>query len=533
MSYTALYRKLRPKSFKDVIGQQHIVRTIQNQITTNRVSHAYLFCGTRGTGKTSTAKIFAKAINCMSPEEGGPCNKCISCEAINSSRTMNVIEIDAASNNGVDNIREIREEVKYPPTEGNYKVYIIDEVHMLSTGAFNALLKTLEEPPNHVVFILATTDPQKIPPTILSRCQRFDFKRITQQQMTEKLKQYMSEENINISDSAIQYISSVSDGAMRDALSILDQTISFYYNQNITLENVLEIMGSVDNKVFFDLTEALSLFDSIRVLEIINDIYINGRDINQFVNDFISHLRNLLISSNLKGDSLALDFSEENIERLKVQASKINQQALIHYINAFSALQNQIKYASNEVILMEVLCLKLCNPETQKSDEALFSRIEKLEAKMNERINNPIISNNITNNEYINTEPVKKLEKAIPDDINNVKKKWEEFVSNFKMPLRGMLNSSTANYLEGDTLVIISKNPVTSEHLQNPNAIEQIKNVLADMFEKDFDICFLSKDEYDKRHKQIYGIVDENIFNNKDFTEIFDDDIIDIIIEED
>ena len=225
MRYIALYRKMRPKNFDKLVGQEHIVKTLRNQINSDRINHAYLFCGTRGTGKTSTAKIFAKAINCKSPENGQPCGKCDSCKSIEDGSDMNVIEIDAASNNGVDNIREIRDEVKYPPTNARFKVYIIDEVHMLSIGAFNALLKTLEEPPAHVVFILSTTDPQKIPVTILSRCQRFDFKRISAVKIEETLKKYMKEEGVSVSDDALFYIASVSDGAMRDALSIIDQCV--------------------------------------------------------------------------------------------------------------------------------------------------------------------------------------------------------------------------------------------------------------------------------------------------------------------
>ncbi|HIT86609.1 MAG TPA: DNA polymerase III subunit gamma/tau, partial [Candidatus Coprocola pullicola] len=241
MSYTALYRKFRPDTFSGVIGQEHIVKTIKNQILSDRVSHAYLFCGTRGTGKTSTAKIFARAINCLAPKEGNPCNECTLCRAALENRSMNVIEIDAASNNGVDNIREIREEVKYPPTQGKYKVYIIDEVHMLSSGAFNALLKTLEEPPEHVIFILATTDPQKVPATILSRCQRFDFHRITTEQIAQTLSEYMKIEDIPVQKEALHYIARLGDGSMRDSLSILDQCTAFYSDELLTLEKVLDV----------------------------------------------------------------------------------------------------------------------------------------------------------------------------------------------------------------------------------------------------------------------------------------------------
>ena len=257
MAYQALYRKFRPDTFDGVVGQDHIVRTLKNEIVSDMVSHAYLFCGTRGTGKTSTAKIFAKAINCLSPKDGEPCGKCAMCTAIQEGRSVNVIEIDAASNNGVDNIRDIREEVKYPPTEGKYKVYIIDEVHMLSPGAFNALLKTLEEPPAHVIFILATTDPQKVPVTILSRCQRFDFKRISSGEITKTLKKYIKIEGAQAEESALSAIGRLADGSMRDSLSILDQCLAFYHNEVITEDKVLEVCGATDDGVFFDITDAI------------------------------------------------------------------------------------------------------------------------------------------------------------------------------------------------------------------------------------------------------------------------------------
>ena len=250
MSYQALYRKFRPGEFGEVKGQEHIVTTLKNQIKADRIGHAYLFCGTRGTGKTTIAKILAKAVNCENPVDGGPCNECATCKSIANGTSMNVVEIDAASNNGVDNIREIRDEVQYSPTEGKYRVYIIDEVHMLSIGAFNALLKTLEEPPSYVIFILATTEAHKIPVTILSRCQRYDFKRITVSTITDRLRELADREGVDAEDKALTYIAKVADGGMRDALSLLDQCISFYMGQKLTYDNVLEVLGAVDTEIF-------------------------------------------------------------------------------------------------------------------------------------------------------------------------------------------------------------------------------------------------------------------------------------------
>ena len=273
MAYTALYRKFRPQTFESVIGQEHIVRTLKNQMKTGRVSHAYLFCGTRGTGKTSTAKIFARAINCTNPTaDGEPCNECAVCKDILAGRSVNVIEIDAASNNGVDNIREIREEVKYPPTQGKYKVYIIDEVHMLSAAAFNALLKTLEEPPAHVIFILATTDPQKVPATILSRVQRFDFRRITTETIAQTLMGYLKEEGQQATPEAVRYVAHLGDGSMRDSLSILDQCLAFFSGEEVTLEKVLDIMGAVDQTIFFEMTDALAKRDAKEAMLLVHII---------------------------------------------------------------------------------------------------------------------------------------------------------------------------------------------------------------------------------------------------------------------
>ncbi len=295
MAYQALYRKWRPLEFEDVKGQEHIVTTLKNQIRADRIGHAYLFCGTRGTGKTTVAKIFAKAVNCEHPVDGSPCGECPTCKAIAEGRSMNVIEIDAASNNGVDNIREIRDEVQYSPTEGRYKVYIIDEVHMLSIGAFNALLKTLEEPPAYVIFILATTEAHKIPVTILSRCQRYDFHRISIETIAGRLSQLMEAEHINVEEKAIRYVAKAADGSMRDALSLLDQCIAFYLGQDLKYENVLEVLGAVDTAVFAEMLSYILKADTYACMQLLEQIIMQGRDLGQFVSDFVLNLRNLLI----------------------------------------------------------------------------------------------------------------------------------------------------------------------------------------------------------------------------------------------
>ena len=292
MSYMALYRKFRPDEFEDVKGQTAIVKTLRNQIKADRIGHAYLFCGTRGTGKTTVAKIFAKAVNCEHPVEGSPCGKCDICRSISGGTSMNVIEIDAASNNGVDNIREIREEVAYRPTEGRYKVYIIDEVHMLSIGAFNALLKTLEEPPEYVIFILATTEAHKIPITILSRCQRYDFKRITVDTIAGRLKELIDKEQWDVEEKAVRYIARMADGSMRDALSLLDQCAAFYIGEKLTYDHALEVLGAVDTEVFSRLLRDLIGMDVHTVVETVHELTMQGRELSQVAADFTWYLRN-------------------------------------------------------------------------------------------------------------------------------------------------------------------------------------------------------------------------------------------------
>ena len=312
MAYTALYRKWRPTTFADVKGQDPIVTTLKNQILTGRIGHAYLFCGTRGTGKTTIAKIFARAVNCEHPVDGAPCGECPVCRSIAAGTSMSVVEIDAASNNGVDNIREIRDEVQYSPTEGKYRVYIIDEVHMLSPGAFNALLKTLEEPPAYVIFILATTEPHKIPVTVLSRCQRYDFRRITADIIADRLRELADYEKVDIEEKAIHYIAKKADGAMRDALSLMDQCIAFHIGETLTYDKVLTVLGAVDNEVFSQYLRSTFAADTTGLLLQIEEIVMSGRELSQFVQDLVWYMRNLLLLKTSEVGSDVLDLTEED-----------------------------------------------------------------------------------------------------------------------------------------------------------------------------------------------------------------------------
>ena len=388
MSYTALYRKWRPTSFEEVRGQDHIVKTLKNQINSGRIGHAYLFCGTRGTGKTSIAKIFARAVNCEHPVDGSPCGECSMCRQIAAGASLNVVEIDAASNNGVGNIRDIREQVQYPPTDGRYRVYIIDEVHMLSIGAFNALLKTLEEPPSYVIFILATTEVHKIPITILSRCQRYDFKRISIDTIAGRLAELTQAEQIDVDDRALRYVARAADGSMRDALSLLDQCVAFHFGEKLTYDNVLEVLGAVDNRVFSKLFQAVLASDTKACIREIEEMIIQGRDLSQLVNDFVWYMRNLLIAKTTDEPGDMLDMSEENLAVLKEEAAGVDTETLMRYIRIFSELSGQLRYASQKRILVEIAFIKLTTPSMEQNLDSILQRITLLEQKMQEMPDN-------------------------------------------------------------------------------------------------------------------------------------------------
>lgn len=386
MGYTALYRKFRPDNFSEVKGQDHIVKTLRNQIQADRIGHAYLFCGTRGTGKTSIAKIFARAVNCEHPVDGNPCNQCSTCRAIAAGSSMNVIEIDAASNNGVDNIREIREEVAYSPADGKYKVYIIDEVHMLSIGAFNALLKTLEEPPSYVIFILATTEAHKIPVTILSRCQRYDFRRIGQETILERLQELLEQEGVEAQEKALRYIAKKGDGSLRDSLSLLDQCIAFYLGEKLTYDKVLEVLGAVDTDVFSDLLRKILKEDIVEVIGTLEKLIMQGRDLTQFVSDFTWYMRNLMLIKASDDMEDVLDVSTENLVQLREEAAMIRSDTLMRFIRIFSELSNNIRYATNKRVLLELALIKLCRPEAESDEISLVERIRKLERAMEQGV---------------------------------------------------------------------------------------------------------------------------------------------------
>ena len=471
MSYTALYRKFRPTVFEDVKGQDHIITTLQNQIKANRIGHAYLFCGTRGTGKTTVAKIFAKAVNCEHPVDGSPCGECAMCRSIAAGTSMNVIEIDAASNNGVDSIREIREEVTYRPTEGRYKVYIIDEVHMLSIGAFNALLKTLEEPPEYVIFILATTEIHKIPVTILFRCQHYEFQRISIETRTDRMKELMDTEKVDVEDRALTYIAKAADGSMRDALSLLDQCIAFYLGQRLTYDNVLEVLGAVDTDVFSRLLRKILNRDVAGVLDIVDDLVMMGRELTQLASDFTWYLRNLLLLKTSDNIEDVLDVSTENMVQLKEEAQMIETDMLFRYIRIFSELSGQLKYSTQKRIMLEVALIKMCVPAMETDQDSVLDRIRAVEQKQEElekglengsaqRVvyvsgdsasgNGPEGSSSTERRASAKTE----LPAAIPEEVQEVVKNFRSIADEASGMIRGYLKKARLS-LGGDNRLLI------------------------------------------------------------------------------
>ena len=360
--YLALYRKYRPHNFDDVRGRDAIVRTLKNQIISGRIGHSYLFCGTRGTGKTTIARIFARAVNCENQQDGNPCGECPTCRAIEAEANLNVTELDAASNNSVDDIRAIVDQVEYSPTQGRFRVFIIDEVHMLSNAAFNALLKTLEEPPSYVIFILATTEPNKLPITILSRCQRYDFGRLGTEVIEGRLREVAQMESLEVEDRAFGYLASAADGSMRDGLSLLDQCNAFNYGGGaLTYERTLEILGAVDTRVFGDLYRHIHNGRTAEALEILDEILLQGRELMQFVTDFTWYLRNLMLLKASEETAKSLDISADNIRRMIEEARMSDMEEIMRYIQVFSALPDLIRYSPNRRILTEMTIIRACH----------------------------------------------------------------------------------------------------------------------------------------------------------------------------
>jgi len=389
--YQALYRKWRPQVFADVVGQPHITTTLMNEISAGRHSHAYLFTGSRGTGKTTCAKIFAKAVNCLNSQNGDPCNECESCKGIDNGSIMDVIEIDAASNNGVDNIRDLREEVNFTPVNTKYRVYIIDEVHMLSMGAFNALLKTLEEPPEHVKFILATTEVHKLPATIMSRCQRFDFHRIPPEDIAKRLCYIAEQEGATLAPDAAVLISRLSDGALRDALSILDQcTVK---GDDITLETVNEVVGLAGSDYLFSLSGAINEKNSAKALETINYLHNHSCDMERLCDELINHFRNMMIVKTVNNPQNLIVCTDDELQKLKQTAQSFNMDSILYAIDVLGQALSNLRMGLNRRVEMEMTMIKLCSSHGT-DDASLALRVKALEDAINGGVfTSPKVSN--------------------------------------------------------------------------------------------------------------------------------------------
>lgn len=444
MGYTALYRKFRPQTFSEMVGQEHITKTLRNQIIANRVGHAYLFNGGRGTGKTTSAKVLARAINCLNPQDGEPCNECEICKATLSGSLTDIVEMDAASNNSVEDIRSIREEVNFLPTKAKYRVYIIDEVHMLSQGAFNALLKTLEEPPEHVKFILATTEPQKLPATILSRCQRFDFKRISDEDIIKRLEIVCKESNIEITKQALNIIASLSEGAMRDALSILERCVQDGEN-NIDEDKIKELVGIPKITYIHDITQAIIEYNIDIGMETINKVLEEGKDLNNLLWEIIKYIKDILM---LKTNQKLTIYNEKDLKDIQELAEKVSKERAIQLIYELSKLENDMKSSTQRLIVFQAGIIKLCSKEevqtSNNNSGEIYSRLEKIENYL--RAGGGVNRAQVDQPKKTSTEQ-KKTKSAIEGIGKNSKpaEYWKAVVEDFKKNGKIMLYTNLLN----------------------------------------------------------------------------------------
>lgn len=517
MSYTALYRKFRPGEFSEVKGQEHIITTLCNQVKMDRIGHAYLFCGTRGTGKTTVAKILAKAVNCQNPVEGSPCEECEMCRRINAQTSMNVIEIDAASNNGVGNVRDIIEEMQYSPTEGRFKVYIIDEVHMLSTGAFNALLKTLEEPPSYVIFILATTEAHKIPITILSRCQRYDFKRISIETIAARLREVVDREAAQAEDRALHYIARTADGSMRDALSLLDRCLAFYMGQELTYEKALDVLGAVDTEVYSRMFRMVSAYDAAGSVGIIEEIMTAGRDLGQFIQEFIWYLRGLMLLDASSQGSEMLDVSAERLAQMQEEAKMTNVEVLVRYIHILSELSAQLRYATQKRVIVEVAFIKLCRPQMDEEQNLsdILERIQQLEKQMEAGIpaaQGKIGQAAVSPAEGVATEPEapRILPKAVPDEVRQIVGRWNEIIQGCDRVERTMLSEAKKTVSDEGVLILQFTDAVSEGYfLQDEGKqLEALRTVIRNLTGLDVTMQTRTVDaELDARYVDVSEII--------------------------
>lgn len=528
MAYKALYREWRPKTFKDVVGQEHITVTLKNQILNNRIAHAYLFSGTRGTGKTSTAKILAKAVNCMDLKDGEPCNECEMCRKINSGTAIDVIEMDAASKRRLEDIKDVIENVKYPPQEGKYKVYIMDEVHMLTQEAVNAFLKTLEEPPKNVIFILATTDPQKLPSTILSRCQKFDFRRIKSIDIFKRLRYIVDNKGVFSDDKSINLISRMCDGAMRDALSILDQAISMG-DGKVEYKNVIDMLGLVTNENLLKLTDSIIEKDIENSMKVIDDIVLSGKDIYNFVRDMIIHFRNLLMVKVSQNPEEVLDMSDENIKLIKEQSQRIRVEEIMRHIRILQDAEEQSKWTKQSRIYLELSVIKMCKVEYDTSKEIILSRLNKLEEsikqgkiKITKQIDNPKTKelNNINHDtkKTVQKKDNTKVQEIVQENtysnmtLDIVKKNWKDILESFKSKHQMVLfaaltTGEVENCKNGIITIAYNKNyAFHKQRLEKPENQKIVESIFSDVLKERVGVNYIidtGEDEISESKEQI------------------------------
>lgn len=536
--YQALYRQYRPKTFDEVLGQEHVTTTLKNQIRSGSVGHAYLFAGTKGTGKTSTAKIFSRAVNCLHPVDGNPCNECEACRGILDESIMDVIEMDAASNRKIEDIRELKDKVIYPPSKTKYKIYIIDEVHMLTNQAFNALLKTLEEPPKHLIFILATTEMQKLPQTIVSRCQRFDFKRITTGDIITNMENIINELNIKVDERVLSLIARNSDGAMRDALSLLDQCIS-YKSEELTYEDALSILGIANNDLIFLMVDNIKKKNLEDSLLTIDNIIQEGKDINQFIKDLIYHFRNLLIVKTSNNPVNIMDMDEGMINKYKEQSEDISLDFILKSLEILNSSESQASWATQPRIVLEMATVKLINLEERIS---LEDRIKNLESMINSG-ELPVPKDSST----INTSKKKVEKKAekpkedkpkdlkpvkIVDDgrvisLEDIKNDWDiilKMVKEQDIRTNAFLKEGSIVSFSDNSLVIAYKDGYGfhKEAMERPQNKQLVENIISSHFNKNINIKFIMEDDS----------VEYNIGDNDDTVQkvidFFGEDIVEI-----
>lgn len=529
MSYQALYRKFRPQTFDEVKGQDAVVTTLKNQIIHDRVGHAYIFTGTRGTGKTSIAKLFAKAVNCENPQQGSPCMECESCKKIQANTSMSVIEMDAASNNGVEDVRRIEEEIAYSPTDGKYRVYIVDEVHMFSTAAFNALLKTLEEPPAYVIFILATTEVHKLPVTIMSRCQRYDFRRIDIPTIAARMKELTEAEGVRVEDRALQYIARCADGSMRDGLSLLDQCIAFYLGEELTYDKALEVLGAVDTQVFSQMLRYIVAVDVSGAIRLLDEIVMKGRELTQFVLDFTWYMRNLLLVKSAEEIEDVVDISTEHRIRLSEDAESVDDNALMRYIRLLSELSVTLRNAAQKRVQVELTLIRMCKPQMETDMSSILDRIRQLEEK-SERMPQVIYQSPAQGGAVAAAEPAEKpkLPEALPEDIQKVRDNWG-FIIGALPPMIKNFGKLIEPSIENDRLILVCSEPMHYEMLSTPEKKADFKAVIDERIGKDveFEIRLLPENKsFDSvyprvldRSKINFDILDEDEVSEEDIPE--------------